>query len=47
VVEIPAIKWEEYETGEEEGSQKYIGSVAPIKGEEFRIEHTKSYWNLG
>jgi hypothetical protein len=30
------MKWEEYETGEEEGSQKYIGSVAPIKRERIR-----------
>jgi hypothetical protein len=33
VVEIPAIQWEEYKTGEEEGSQKYIGSVALMKRE--------------
>jgi hypothetical protein len=32
-VEIPAIKSGEYKTGEEESSQKYIGSIAPIKRE--------------
>jgi hypothetical protein len=41
VVEIPAIKWEEYKTGGQENSEDYVRSLAPSAEKILGIENVK------
>jgi hypothetical protein len=46
VIEIPAIKWEEYKVEEREDSQKYVGLVTPIRKEGVRNRADEILENL-